>query len=144
MKLVRSRCGPQKRQAHAARADALQISWRNARRVVGIGVMPAVTLFGRRWQISTDLLPLFGLFAIALYLLWFVYIIVAFFITVDIHGCNDSRVGRHYLATVCLFLTEYVISLLTAVCITLIGLRGRHEDFVTKCRAVAVCFIVLC
>ena len=109
--------------------------------------MPAVTLFSRRWQISTDLLPLFALFAIAFYLLWFVYIIVAFFITVNIHGCNDSRVGRHYLATVCLFLTEYVVSLLTAVCIALIGLRGRHEACATVCsvsRVVVVRLIAFC
>lgn len=86
--------------------------------------MPAMSLLGRRWQVSTDVLPLFAIFASFFYLLWIIYILVAFFITVDIQGCNNSGVGRKYLATVCLFFTEYVVSMFTAVCIAIIGLRG--------------------
>lgn len=90
--------------------------------------MPATRMLGRRWQVSTDILPLFAIFSAAFYVLWIVYIVIAFFVTVDIRGCNDSGTGRNYLATVCLFLTEYVVSMLTAVCITIIGLRGQHAS----------------
>ena len=91
--------------------------------------MPAVRLLGRRWQVSTDLLPLFALVAVIFYLCWFIYIVVAFFITVNVHGCNDTSVGRHYLAVVCLFFTEYVVSLLTALCILAIGLQGMSPIY---------------
>ncbi|DBA78708.1 TPA: hypothetical protein ACH3X1_008620 [Trebouxia sp. C0004] len=86
--------------------------------------MPATRMLGRRWQVSTDVLPLFSIFSTCFYVLLLTYIVVAFFITVNVRGCNDSAVGRNYLATVCLFLTEYVVSMFTAVCITFIGLRG--------------------
>lgn len=90
--------------------------------------MPALRLLGRRWQVSTDILPLFAIFSTCFYVLLLIYIVVAFFITVNVRGCNDSAVGRNYLATVCLFLTEYVVSMFTALCITFIGLRGKHTD----------------
>ena len=86
--------------------------------------MPAVRLFRRRWQIATDVLPLFALFSVFLYILWLVYIVVAYFITVDVHHCDNSGLGRHYLATVALFFTEYILSMVVAVCIAAIGLRG--------------------
>ena len=88
--------------------------------------MPALRLLGRRWQVSTDILPLFAIFSTCFYVLLLIYIVVAFFITVNVRGCNDSAVGRNYLATVCLFLTEYVVSMFTALCITFIGLRGKQ------------------
>lgn len=84
-------------------------------------------MLGRRWQVSTDVLPLFALFSALFYILWLVYIVVAFFLTVNIHGCNDSGIGRHYIAAVALFFTEYVLSMLVAVVIVVIGLRGRHS-----------------
>ena len=90
--------------------------------------MPAIRMLGRRWQVSTDVLPLFAIFSTCFYVLLLIYIVVAFFITVNVRGCNDSAVGRNYLATVCLFLTEYVVSMFTAVCITFIGLRGNYID----------------
>ena len=90
--------------------------------------MPATSILRRPWQVSTDILPLFAIFSAAFYVLWIIYIVIAFFITVDIRGCNDSGIGRNYLATVCLFFTEYVVSMLTAVCITIIGLRGQHAS----------------
>ena len=90
--------------------------------------MPALRMLGRRWQVSTDVLPLFAIFSTCFYVLLLSYIIVAFFITVNVRGCNDSAVGRNYLATVCLFLTEYIVSMFTAVCITFIGLRGKRTD----------------
>lgn len=86
--------------------------------------MPATLLFGRRWQIATDVLPLFALFSVFFYILWLVYIVVAFFLTVDIHHCNNSGIGRNYVATVALFFTEYTVSMVVALCITSIGLRG--------------------
>jgi len=103
--------------------------------------MPALRLLGRRWQVSTDILPLFAIFSTCFYVLLLIYIVVAFFITVNVRGCNDSAVGRNYLATVCLFLTEYVVSMFTALCITFIGLRGKHTDSkrdqATLCRETA-------
>lgn len=86
-------------------------------------------MFRRRWQIATDVLPLFALFSAFFYVLWLVYIIVAYFITVDIRGCDNSGLGRHYLATVALFFAEYIVSLGVAVCIAAIGLRGDIEHF---------------
>ncbi|KAL0018987.1 hypothetical protein WJX79_010040 [Trebouxia sp. C0005] len=86
--------------------------------------MPATRMLGRRWQVSTDVLPLFAIVSTCFYVLLLIYIVVAFFITVNVRGCNDTAVGRQYLATVCLFLTEYVVSMFTALCITFIGLRG--------------------
>ena len=86
-------------------------------------------MLGKRWQVSTDVLPLFAIFSASLYALWLVYIVVAYFITVDIHGCNDTGTGRYYLATVTLFFTEYIVSMLVAVCITAIGLRGIEMLF---------------
>ena len=91
-----------------------------------LAVMPALRFLGKRWQVSTDVLPLFAVFSAFSYAAWIIYTIVAYFITVDIHGCNDSGVGRNYLATVCLFLTEYVLSMVTAVCIAIIGFRGKQ------------------
>lgn len=88
--------------------------------------MPALRLLGRRWQVSTDILPVFAISSTCFYVLLLIYIVVAFFITVNVRGCNDSAVGRNYLATVCLFLTEYVVSMFTALCITFIGLRGKR------------------
>lgn len=87
--------------------------------------MPATRMLGRRWQVSTDVLPLFALFSAFFYVLWLVYIIVAYFVTVNVHGCNDTGLGRYYLATVALFFTEYVVSMIVAVCIAAIGLRGK-------------------
>ena len=92
--------------------------------------MPATRLFGRRWQVSTDVFPLLAIFSAFFYVLWLIYIVVAYFITVDIHGCNDPGLGRHYLATVTLFFTEYVCSLVVAVCIAAIGLVGNQSVLV--------------
>lgn len=86
-------------------------------------------MFRRRWQIATDVLPLFALFSAFTYVLWLVYIVVAYFITVDIHGCDNSGLGRYYLATVALFFTEYIVSMVVAVCIAAIGLRGTIGKF---------------
>lgn len=94
--------------------------------------MPATRLFRRRWQIATDVLPLFALFSVFFYVLWLVYIVVAFFLTVDIHNCNDSGIGRNYVATVALFFTEYTVSMLVAVCIATIGLRGNCKALLTQ------------
>ena len=91
--------------------------------------MPATRLFRRRWQIATDVLPLFALFSAFFYVLWLIYIVVSYFITVDIHRCNNSGLGRHYLATVALFFTEYIVSMVVAVCIATIGLRGSIEVY---------------
>lgn len=95
--------------------------------------MPATYLLGRRWQVSTDVLPIFALFSVLFYMLWLIYIVVAFFLTVNIRGCNDSGVGRHYIAAVALFFTEYVLSMFVAVCIAVIGLRGTN-----RCELVSV------
>ena len=55
-----------------------------------------------------------------------------FLLTVDIHNCNDSGIGRNYVATVALFFTEYTVSMVVAVCIATIGSRGNCKALLNQ------------
>ena len=87
--------------------------------------MPATKFLGRRWQVPTDVLPFFSLFGLVLHAIWLLYIAVGVFITADVTACDNTGVGRNYLAVVCLFFVLYAISFFTEIAMTAIGLRGE-------------------
>lgn len=91
--------------------------------------MPATHFLRRRWQVPTDILPLFAIFGAVLHIVWILYIAIAVFITAKVTACNNTGVGRSYLSVVCLFFVLYTVSLITEVGMAAIGLRGARRCF---------------
>ncbi|KAA6427714.1 MAG: sn1-specific diacylglycerol lipase alpha, partial [Trebouxia sp. A1-2] len=86
--------------------------------------MPAVRMFGRKWRVSSDFLPLFAGVGLLFHSIWVIFIIVWPFGITNVHKCNNFKAGRHFQAAVCLFFGLYVLSFVQELLITVIGLRG--------------------
>ena len=86
--------------------------------------MPAVRMFGRKWRVSSDFLPLFAGVGLLFHSIWVVFIIIWPFGITNVHKCNNFTAGRQFLAAVCLFFGLYVLSFFQELLITVIGLRG--------------------
>lgn len=90
-------------------------------------VMPAVRMFGRKWRVSSDFLPLFAGVGLLFHSIWVIFIIVWPFGITNVHKCNNFKAGRHFQAAVCLFFGLYVLSFVQELLITVIGLRGDYS-----------------
>ena len=88
-------------------------------------VMPAVRMFGRKWRVSSDFLPLFAGVGLVFHFFWVIFIIVWPFGITPVHRCDNTKAGRQFLASVSLFFILYVLSFIQELFITLIGLRGE-------------------
>ncbi|KAL0048262.1 hypothetical protein WJX82_011336 [Trebouxia sp. C0006] len=86
--------------------------------------MPAVRMFGRKWRVSSDFLPLFAGVGLLFHSAWVIFIIVWPFGITNVHKCNNFKAGRQFQAAVCLFFGLYVLSFVQELLITVIGLRG--------------------
>ena len=86
--------------------------------------MPAVHMFGRKWRVSSDFLPVFAGIGIVFHSVWVVFIIIWPFGITNVDKCNNTKAGRHFLAAVSLFFILYVLSFIQELLITVIGLRG--------------------
>lgn len=86
--------------------------------------MPPVRMFGRKWRVSSDFLPVFAGIGLIFHFAWVIFIIVWPFGITKVHMCIDTKAGRQFLAAVCLFFGLYVLSFIQELLITLIGLRG--------------------
>lgn len=86
--------------------------------------MPAVRMFGRKWRVSSDFLPLFAGVGLLFHSIWVIFIIVWPFGITNVHKCNNFKAGRQFQAAVCLFFGLYVLSFVQELLITVIGLRG--------------------
>lgn len=87
--------------------------------------MPAVRMFGRKWRVSSDFLPLFAGVGLVFHFCWVVFIIAWPFGVTKMRKCDNTTAGRHFLASVALFFILYVLSFIQELLITLIGLRGK-------------------
>ena len=87
--------------------------------------MPAVRMFGRKWRVSSDFLPLFATVGLVFHFIWVIFIIVWPFGITHVHRCTDNKAGRQFLAAVCLFFGLYVLSFIQELLIVVIGLRGQ-------------------
>lgn len=95
--------------------------------------MPAVRMFGRKWRVSSDFLPLFASVGLLFHFIWVIFIIIWPFGITHVHRCTNNKAGRQFLAAVCLFFGLYVLSFIQELLITVIGLRGQHSVH-TLCR----------
>lgn len=86
--------------------------------------MPAIRMFGRKWRVSSDFLPLFAGVGLLFHSIWVIFIIVWPFGITNVHKCNNFKAGRQFQAAVCLFFGLYVLSFFQELLITVIGLRG--------------------
>ncbi len=86
--------------------------------------MPAVRMFGRKWRVSSDFLPLFAGVGLLFHSIWVVFVIIWPFGITNVHKCNNFKAGRQFQAAVCLFFGLYVLSFFQELLITVIGLRG--------------------
>ncbi len=86
--------------------------------------MPAVRMFGRKWRVSSDFLPLFAGVGLLFHSIWVVFIIIWPFGITNVRKCNNLKAGRQFQAAVCLFFGLYVLSFFQELLITVIGLRG--------------------
>ena len=111
--------------------------------------MPAVHMFGRKWRVSSDFLPVFACIGIVFHAVWIVFIIIWPIGITDVGKCNDTKAGRHFLAAVFLFFILYVLSFIQEILITAIGLRGGlmfhtrllSTQYQTLCKS---SYIVMC
>ena len=87
--------------------------------------MPAVNMFGRKWRVSSDFLPVFAGIGLVFHFFWVIFIIVWPFGVTKLRKCDNTTAGRHFLASTSLFFILYVLSFLQELLITLIGLRGK-------------------
>lgn len=87
--------------------------------------MPPVRMFGRKWRMSSDFLPLFAGVGLAIHVCWVIFIIVWPIGILKLRKCNDTKAGRHFLAAVWLCFVLNALSCIQELLITLIGLRGK-------------------
>ena len=90
--------------------------------------MPAVQLFGRKWRLSSDFLPLFAGVGLVFHFCWVIFIIVWAYAITNVDKCNSTTAERHFFATATLFFILYVLSFIQELLITLIGLRGKPSE----------------
>lgn len=81
-------------------------------------------MFGRKWRVSSDFLPLFAGLGLVFHSVWVIFIIIWPFGITKVRRCNDTKAGREFLAAVCLFFGLYVLSFIQELLITVIGFRG--------------------
>ena len=91
--------------------------------------MPAVRMFGRKWRVSSDFLPVFAGIGLVFHFCWVIFIIVWPFGVTKVRKCDNTTAGRHFLASVALFFILYVLSFIQELLITLIGLRGETSGW---------------
>lgn len=99
--------------------------------------MPAVHMFGRKWRVSSDFLPVFAGIGIVFHAVWVVFIIIWPFGITNVDRCNDTKAGRQFLASVSLFFILYVLSFIQEVLITVIGLRGTPVSLLLSAYSVS-------
>ena len=86
--------------------------------------MPAVRMFGRKWRVSSDFLPVFACVGLVFHFFWVIFIIVWPFGITPVRQCDNTKAGRQFLSSVALFFGLHVLSFIQELLITLIGLRG--------------------
>lgn len=87
--------------------------------------MPAVRMFGRKWRVSSDFLPVFAGVGLVFHFFWVIFIVVWPFGITPVRECDNTKAGRQFLSSVALFFGPYVLSFIQELLILLIGLRGN-------------------
>ena len=90
-------------------------------------------MFGRKWRVSSDFLPVFAGIGLVFHFCWVIFIIVWPFGVTKVRKCDNTTAGREFLASVALFFILYVLSFIQELLITLIGLRGKTRGWFPEC-----------
>ena len=87
--------------------------------------MPAVSLYGRRWHFSTDIMPLPAALAAAYHLPWVLILVIGPAASGRWPGRCESWQGAAYVALFALMLAAFAAGLVVDVLLFLNGLKGE-------------------
>lgn len=93
--------------------------------------MPALKIYGRRWHMASDMMPLPALAALLIHTIWIIIfgpIVQAYQVFPD-RAC--SRPGVHYQAVCGGFLAIYAVSWVFELALFIVGCRGMPLGDVT-------------
>ncbi len=90
--------------------------------------MPALKIYGRRWHMATDMMPIPALFAIVIHTIWIIIfgpLVGAYHVFSPDRKCHTT--GREYQAICGGFLAIYAVSWIFEVALFYVGCRGTVE-----------------
>ena len=90
--------------------------------------MPAITLYGRRWHFSSDIVPLPAFLGACYHLTWVLIMVLGAAISGQWPHTCESAEGRHYVTLFIAYFSSFVASFIVELMLTYHGMQGRDHS----------------